>query len=115
MNRYPLWKYAILVVALLIGVIYTLPNFFGEAPAVQVSAGKPSVKVDATVQTRVEQALQAAGITPDVLTLENGSIKVRFDDTDTQLKAKDAIQHALIPDASDPPSSCRVPYQSAIL
>ena len=103
MNRYPFWKYAIILVALLVGALYTLPNFFGEAPAVQVSAGKPSVKVDATVQTRVEQALQAAGITPDVLTLENGSIKVRFDDTDTQLKAKDAIQHALIPDASDPP------------
>jgi len=103
MNRYPFWKYAIILVALLVGALYTLPNFFGEAPAVQVSAGKPSVKVDATVQTRVEQALQAAGITPDVLTLDNGSIKVRFDDTDTQLKAKDAIQHALVPDASDPP------------
>ena len=57
MNRYPIWKYAILVVALLIGLVYTLPNFFGEAPAVQVSAGKTSVKIDATTQARVEQAL----------------------------------------------------------
>ena len=46
MNRYPVWKYAILVVALLVGVLYTLPNFFGEAPAVQVSSGKATVKVD---------------------------------------------------------------------
>lgn len=54
MNRYPVWKYAILVVALLIGVIYTLPNFFGEAPAVQVSSAKSSVKIDENVLTRVE-------------------------------------------------------------
>ena len=102
MNRYPFWKYAIIVIALLIGSIYTLPNFFGEAPAVQVSAGKSSVKVDAAVQERVEQALKAADLTPEVLTLDNGSLKVRFDNTDTQLKAKDAIQHALVPDANDP-------------
>ena len=102
MNRYPFWKYAIIVIALLIGSMYTLPNFFGEAPAVQVSAGKSSVKVDAAVQERVAQALQAAKLTPEVLTLDNGSLKVRFDNTDTQLKAKDAIQHALVPDANDP-------------
>ena len=101
MNRYPFWKYAIIVIALLIGTIYTLPNFFGEAPAVQVSAGKSSVKVDAAVQERVEQALKAANLTPEVLTLDNGSLKVRFDNTDNQLKAKDAIQHALVPDAND--------------
>ncbi|MFA6616724.1 MAG: hypothetical protein WCS60_11665, partial [Hydrogenophaga sp.] len=46
MNRYPLWKYAIIVVALLIGLIYSLPNLFGESPAVQVSSGKATVKVD---------------------------------------------------------------------
>ncbi len=102
MNRYPFWKYAIICIALLVGCAYTLPNFFGEAPAVQVSSGKASVKVDLAVQERVQEALKAAGITPDVLTLENGSLKVRFDNTDTQLKAKDAIQHALVPDANDP-------------
>ena len=102
MNRYPFWKYAIICIALLVGCVYTLPNFFGEAPAVQVSSGKASVKVDLAVQERVQEALKAAGITPDVLTLENGSLKVRFDNTDTQLKAKDAIQHALVPDANDP-------------
>jgi preprotein translocase subunit SecD len=101
MNRYPFWKYAIIVIALLVGAVYTLPNFFGEAPAVQISAGKASVKVDAAVQTRVEQVLQAANLVPDVVSLENGSLKVRFEDTDTQIKAKDAIQHALVPDVND--------------
>ena len=102
MNRYPFWKYAIIGIALWVGCVYTLPNFFGEAPAVQVSSAKASVKVDQAVQERVQEALRAAGITPDVLALENGSLKVRFDNTDTQLKAKDAIQHALVPDANDP-------------
>ena len=102
MNRYPFWKYAIICIALLVGCVYTLPNFFGEAPAVQVSSAKASAKVDQSVQERVLVALKAAGITPDVSTLENGSLKVRFDNTDTQLKAKDAIQHALVPDANDP-------------
>ena len=46
MNRYPVWKYAIIVIVLLVGLIYALPNFFGEAPAVQVSAAKSTVKVD---------------------------------------------------------------------
>ncbi len=101
MNRYPLWKYAIIVIALLIGSFYTLPNFYGEAPAVQISAAKPSIKVDAAVQERVQAALQAAKLTPDVLTLENNSLKVRFENTDSQIKAKDAIQQALVPDTND--------------
>jgi len=58
MNRYPVWKYAILVVALLLGALYTLPNFFGEAPAVQVSSGKATVKVDTSTLARVEDALR---------------------------------------------------------
>jgi preprotein translocase subunit SecD len=102
MNRYPAWKYAIIVIALLMGAIYTLPNFFGEAPAVQVSSGKVTVKVDGTTQARIEQALQAAGIKPEAITLEPNSVKVRLDSGDTQLRAKDAIQKALIPDPSDP-------------
>jgi preprotein translocase subunit SecD len=101
MNRYPLWKYAIIVIALLVGSIYTLPNFYGEAPAVQVSAAKSSVKVDLAVQERVQAALAAANLAPDVVSLDNGSLKVRFDSTDKQIKAKDAIQLALVPDAND--------------
>lgn len=62
MNRYPLWKYALLVVTLLIGVIYTLPNLFGEAPAVQVSSGRATLKVDSSTAERVEAALKDAGL-----------------------------------------------------
>jgi len=102
MNRYPVWKYAIIVIALLVGAIYTLPNFFGEAPAVQVSAGKATVKVDSTTQARVEQALAAAGIKAEAITRDNNSVKVRLETGDLQLKAKDAIQKALVPDPSDP-------------
>ena len=103
MNRYPVWKYAIILVALVVGSLYTLPNFFGEAPAVQVSAGKATVKVDGGTQVKVEEALKAAGVVPDLISVDGSSIKVRLDTTDTQLKAKDAIQKALTPDPADPP------------
>ncbi|MDP3699812.1 MAG: protein translocase subunit SecD [Hylemonella sp.] len=102
MNRYPVWKYAIIVIALLVGAIYTAPNFFGEAPAVQVSAAKAVLKVDSSTQSRVELALQEAGLRPDAISLEAGSLRVRMDSTDNQLKAKDAIQRALVKDAGDP-------------
>ena len=101
MNRYPAWKYAIIVAMLFISVIYTLPNLFGEAPAVQVSSSRAAIKVDATTVTRVEQALVEAKITADAIALDGNSIKARFGDTDTQLKAKDAIQKALNPEAGD--------------
>src|SRR6478672_112646 len=102
MNRYPVWKYAILVIALIVGVLYTLPNLFGEAPAVQVSSGKATVKVDATAQAEVQEALASANIKPVSIALDPNSVKVRLDSTDTQLKARDALQHALVPNADDP-------------
>ncbi len=103
MNRYPVWKYVIISVALLIAIIYTLPNFFGEAPAVQVSSSKSVVKIDSTTVTRVEQALKDVSIKADAVTFDGNSVKARFDNTDTQLKAKDAIQKALSPDPADSP------------
>jgi preprotein translocase subunit SecD len=102
MNRYPAWKYAILVIALLIGLIYTLPNFFGEAPAVQVSSGKATLKLDATLAPRIEQVLTAAGLKADFVQFDAGSVKARFTDTDAQIKAKDAIAKALNTDPADP-------------
>ena len=102
MNRYPWWKYALLAVALLVGLLYTVPNFYGEAPAVQVSSGKATVKVDAAMVDRVQQALSAAGLQPDFVQFEGNSVRARFADTDTQLKAKDAISAALNPDPADP-------------
>jgi preprotein translocase subunit SecD len=101
MNRYPLWKYVVIVTALLIATIYTLPNFYGEAPAVQVSAGKATVRVDAATVTRVEQALAEQGITPAAVQFDGQSVKVRFDTTDTQILARDAIDRAFNPDPAD--------------
>ena len=101
MNRYPIWKYAIIVIALVVGALYTLPNFFGEAPAVQVSSAKVAFKVDSSTQARVEEALKTAGLAADLVTLDGTSIKARFDNTETQLQAKDAIQKALIPDPAN--------------
>ena len=101
MNRYPVWKYAIMLVALLVAALYTLPNLFGESPAVQVSSTRSSTKIDSTTLARVEQALKDASITADAIALEGVSVKARFADTDAQLKAKDAIQKALAPDAAN--------------
>ena len=102
MNRYPVWKYAILVIALLVGVLYTLPNFFGEAPAVQVSSAKSTVKVDNAVLQKVESALSAASVKATSMSLEGTSVRARFDTPDEQLKAKDVIQKALVADPTDP-------------
>ncbi len=101
MNRYPVWKYAIIVIALMVGILYTLPNFFGEAPAVQVSSAKVTFKVDSGTQVHVEATLKNAGLNADLVTLDGNSVKARFADTDTQLKAKDAIQKALNPDPAN--------------
>ncbi|EGJ09896.1 MULTISPECIES: protein translocase subunit SecD [Rubrivivax] len=102
MNRYPWWKYAILAFAFVVGLLYTVPNFYGEAPAVQVSSGKATVKMDPAMVQRVEQILSSAGLQADFVQLEGASVRARFADTDTQLKAKDAISHALNPDPNDP-------------
>jgi len=102
MNRYPWWKYAILGIALVVGLLYTLPNFFGEAPAVQVSSGKATLKLDASLAGRIEQILAKAGLRSDFVQFDGNSVKARFDDLDTQGRAKDAISKALNPDPSDP-------------
>jgi len=102
MNRYPLWKYAFILVALFIGALYTLPNFFGEAPAVQVSSAKVTVKVDFNMVDRVQKVLDDAAIQAERVNFDGASVRVRFDDTDTQIKAKDAMSRALNPDPADP-------------
>ena len=102
MNRYPVWKYVIIVLALVFGFIYTLPNFFGESPAVQVSSGKATLKVDLKTLERVETTLKAAGIENNGIFLDVNGVKVRLADTDIQLKAKDILEKQFNPDASDP-------------
>src|SRR5262245_25296223 len=102
MNRYPLWRYLLLAIALVVGLLYTLPNFYGEAPAVQVSSGKATLKLDAAIVPRIQSALTAANVKADFVQFEGNSAKARFEDTDTQIRAKDAIAKALNPDPSDP-------------
>jgi preprotein translocase subunit SecD len=98
MNRYPLWKYILIAIALAIGLLYTLPNFFGESPAVQVSSARATVKIDAALLGRVETILKDGSIAHTGAFLDPVGVKVRLADTDTQLKAKDLISKQLNPD-----------------
>ena len=91
MNHYPLWKYLLILVVLVTGLVYTLPNFYGEAPAVQVQPARTGLKSDAALMQRVQDVLAAASLTPDAVTQDAHSVKARFRDTDNQLKAKDVL------------------------
>ncbi|MAO50031.1 MAG: protein translocase subunit SecD [Pusillimonas sp.] len=106
MNRYPLWKYLIVLAAVIIGLIYTLPNFFGESPAVQIAPAKTAVKVEANMLGRVQQLLNENNIPTTGSYFEQngpvGTVRFRFDSTDTQLQAKDVIESALNPDPANP-------------
>ena len=95
MNRYPLWKYILIAVALVIGFVYTVPNFFGESPAVQVSPIKPTQKIDTAVLGRVEDILGKGGFKPEGVAQDETGVKARFGDTETQLKAKELLQAQL--------------------
>jgi preprotein translocase subunit SecD len=102
MNRYAWWQYTILGLALVVGLLYAVPNLYGEAPAVQISSGKSTVKVDAAMSERVEQVLAKAGIKADFVQFDGQSVKARFPDTDTQKRAKDNLVAALNPDPASP-------------
>jgi preprotein translocase subunit SecD len=95
MNRYPFWKYALIAIALVVAILYTLPNFFAEVPAVQVSTSKATVKIDNSTLQQVEDALKSAGIAYRGASVDPTGVKVRFADADTQLKAKDTLQQKL--------------------
>ncbi len=101
MNRYPVWKYALIALCVLVAFVYTVPNFFGESPAVQVSAGRATVKVDEALVARLEPALKAAGAPPTGMILDASGVRLRFADTDVQLKARDVVERALNPDPQD--------------
>lgn len=108
MNRYPLWKYILIGIVLIIGLVYTLPNFYGESPAVQVTSGKATVKVTEQTLSQVETALANANLKPNGLFFEQGAqqntIRVRFDPTQTeeQLRAREVIEKTLNSDPKDP-------------
>jgi preprotein translocase subunit SecD len=91
MNQYPLWKNLLILAALLVGLIYTLPNFYGESPAVQVSPLRSSLKADSALLDSVDNILKTAGLEPQLVILDGNSVKARFADTDSQLKAKDML------------------------
>lgn len=95
MNRYALWQYLIIAVSLLLGLLYTLPNFYGESPAIQISPIRISISSDTALLQRVEDTLKQANLEMNGIILEEGSIKVRFADTDLQMKAKDLLESAL--------------------
>ena len=92
MNRYPVWKYILIAVALLLGILYTVPNYFGESPALQVTSGKSTVKVTSELMTQVEQVLTKENVKSEAITYDGvgnlASVRVRFADPDTQFKAK---------------------------
>ena len=106
MNRYPLWKYLVIVAAIIFGIIYTLPNFFGESPAVQISSVRSTVKVDTQMMDRVERILRDNQIPVDGIYFDasgmHSTIKVRFTSTDIQFKAKEVLESKLNTDPQDP-------------
>jgi preprotein translocase subunit SecD len=95
MNRYPLWKYLLVLMVLILGVVYSMPNIFGESPAVQISTAKNSIKLDSALLGQVEDVLKQDNLQFEAIFLDANGVKVRFNDPDTQIKAKDALQAKL--------------------
>lgn len=106
MNRYPVWKYVLILIAFVFGALYTLPNFYNSSPALQINSAKSTVKVDSGMQSRIEDALKAAGVANTGLFYEvnglQGTVKARFTDPDSQFKAKEVLEKTLNPDQTDP-------------
>ena len=106
MNRYPVWKYVLIVLVLLLGALYTIPNFFGESPAVQISTAKATIKLGPEAAALASQALEKAGVRAENVFYEdlgnNGTVRVRFASTDLQFKAKTVLEQALNRDPLDP-------------
>ena len=98
MNRYPWWKYLVIVVAILLGALYTAPNYFGESPALQVTSGKVSARMDGAMVGRVAEVLEQAKIPTRGIVYDGGysSVLARFADTDTQFRAKAVLELSLI-------------------
>ena len=95
MNRYPLWKYILVLTILLLGLVYSIPNIFGESPAVQITTAKATTKLDPALLGKVEGALKQENINIDAIFMDSTGVKVRFADADTQIKAKDVLKNNL--------------------
>ena len=103
MNRYPLWKYITMFVVVLIAAIYALPNYFGEAPAVQVSPAKATAAIDEPLKQRALAALATAQLQPTLVEQQGNSLLLRFDNTNTQIKARDVVDTAVNEGAQEEP------------
>src|SRR5690349_7771019 len=106
MNRYPLWKYILILAAVLLGLLYTAPNYFVDSPALQVTTSKATVKVNSDTVRTVTEALKRDGLPPEAVSLEGSgdisAVRARFASTDAQFKAKLALERDLNRDPADP-------------
>ncbi|MFC5550118.1 protein translocase subunit SecD [Massilia aerilata] len=106
MNRYPLWKYILILAAVLLGLLYTAPNYFVDSPALQVTTSKATVKVNSDTVRTVTEALRRDGLPPEAVSLEGSgdtsAVRARFASTDAQFKAKLALERDLNRDQTDP-------------
>ena len=106
MNRYPIWKYILIVVVVLLGALYTAPNYFGQTPALQITSAKSTVKVTAALATQVDTLLKQANVKNDGVALDGAGlhtyVRARFADTDAQFKGRLALEKGLNPDPNDP-------------
>lgn len=95
MNRYPIWKYILVIVVIIAGFIYAAPNLYGEDPAVQVRSNTTTAFVDQSTATTIQDTLKQANLPYRDVIFQDQSLLIRFHSTDNQLKAKDLIQAAL--------------------
>ena len=95
MNRYPLWKYLLIGLVIVVSAIYALPNLYGETPAVQVSTNRQSIHIDQTTEQAVAEALKAANIQHNGMFIADGSLRVRLPNEELQSKARDVIEQKL--------------------
>ncbi|MGB9991700.1 protein translocase subunit SecD [Pseudoduganella rhizocola] len=105
MNRYPVWKYIVILVVVLLGALYTAPNYFGESPALQITSGKSTVKITSAVASEVEAVLKRENIPNEGVTLDEGashSVRARFASPDDQFRARLALEKGLNADPADP-------------
>ncbi|WP_426340205.1 protein translocase subunit SecD [Pseudoduganella sp. S-14] len=106
MNRYPIWKYILIVVVVLLGALYTAPNYFGQTPALQITSAKATVKVTNALATQVDSLLKQANVKNDGVALDGSGmhtyVRARFADTDAQFKGRLALEKGLNPDPNDP-------------
>jgi len=94
MNQYPVWKYSLIAVVLIVAAIYALPNLYGEDPAIQISPLRGEA-VDEAIRDRVQEALKDSGLAEKSVELEQDRLLVRFSDTETQLAASDRLKEIL--------------------